>query len=391
MNQPIRRKIIETHDIKPKPFYTLIVDGNNLFKIAISADKRVNRNGDEVGGIFQFLLQLKIMLSKRDFEHCYVMWDGNQSGQLRYQIYQDYKANRDKHYELKSESDYDKNINDFVKRTMAFYNGKNVKEIDNTKYKETEEECFDRQKEIVMKCLEELFIRQVISDEVEGDDLIAYYVNHKKNNEKIIIMSGDRDLTQLIADDVCVYVPSLKMGIVPENHVSVMGYRHENVLLKKMICGDSSDNIKGIKGMGEETFFKLFPEVKEREVTLEEILERSKSLLDERIKNKKKPLKTLENILNRVTTGSQGKDIFEINKKIINLKEPLLTKEAIEQMENIMYAPIDPEGRSIANLYQIIMSADIVDLIDDNRFSTFFSTFNRIIDKEKKYYEKDNK
>ena len=91
MNQPIRRKIIETHDIKPKPFYTLIVDGNNLFKIAISADKRVNRNGDEVGGIFQFLLQLKIMLSKRDFEHCYVMWDGNQSGQLRYQIYQDYK------------------------------------------------------------------------------------------------------------------------------------------------------------------------------------------------------------------------------------------------------------------------------------------------------------
>lgn len=206
------------------------------------------------------------MLSKRDFDYCYVMWDGNQSGQLRYNIYKDYKANRDKHYEEKPITDYDKKIDSFVKRTLAYYN-KDNKSLDNNKFKETDEENFDRQKEIVMKCLEELFIRQVISDEVEGDDLIAYYVKHKKDNEKIVIMSGDRDLTQLIADDVCVYVPSLKIGIVPENHVSIMGYRHENVLLKKIICGDSSDNIKGIKGVGEETF-KLFPEVKQREVTL---------------------------------------------------------------------------------------------------------------------------
>ena len=62
-------------------------------------------------------------------------------------------------------------------------------------------------------------------------------------NEKIVIVSNDRDLTQLIAEDVIVYVQSMKRFINTKNHTEIMGYNYNNVVLKKVLCGDSSDNI----------------------------------------------------------------------------------------------------------------------------------------------------
>ena len=67
-----------------------------------------------------------------------------------------------------------------------------------TEEQRNEKEIFYEQREIIMKCLEELFVRQCVCDKVEADDLIAYYVNHKKPNERIVIMSNDMDLTQLM-------------------------------------------------------------------------------------------------------------------------------------------------------------------------------------------------
>ena len=65
----------------------------------------------------------------------------------------------------------------------------------------------------------------------------------------------------------------------------------ENIVLEKVICGDVSDNIKGVKGVGNQTLAKLFPEIRERKIDLGFILRRSRELLDERKANKKKPLK----------------------------------------------------------------------------------------------------
>ena len=235
--------------------------------------------------------------------------------------------------------------------------------------------------------MEELFVRQVRCDEVEGDDLIAYYVKNKKPNERIVIVSGDRDLTQLINDEVCIYIPSLKKYITPQNHIQELGYTHENVLIKKILCGDTSDNIKGIKGMGETTFFNLFPDAKTKKYTLDDIFVETQKLIENRAKEKKKPLLVTENILNRVTIGSQGKDIYEINNKIINLNEPLLTKEAIEELDNIMYAPLDPEGRDLKNLYNIIIENEMNDMLDEKKFGNIFSAFYKLIEIEKKYHK----
>ena len=382
MRQVIRKTVKEANNVSDeKPIYTLLLDMNSIMKMSL-VDKRINQDGKEYGMVYQTLTQIKKQLEKKDFNFVFAMYDGTNSGQLRFNYYQDYKANRDKNYEISgSKSEYEKDLDAYVKKVLDY----SRKKKNETVTSETEEESFQRQREIIFKCLEELFCRNVICDEVEGDDLIAYYVMNKKPNEKIVIVSGDRDLTQLIADDVCVYVTQLKKYITPKNHIEYMGYTHENVLIKKILCGDSSDNIKGIKGMGEKTFFDLFPEAKTKKYTLDDIFLQTKKLVEERLKNKKKPLVVTENILNAVTLGSQGKDIYDINEKIINLKRPLLTKEAKEELDSMMYAPLDEEGRSLSNLYAIINENKMMELIDETKFGNFFSGFYKLMDNEKKF------
>ena len=227
-------------------------------------------------------------------------------------------------------------------------------------------------------------ICQTMHDEIEADDFIAYYVLHKKPNERIVIMSNDRDLTQLISDSVIVYIQQLKKFINTKNHTEELGYNYQNVLLKKILCGDDSDNIKGIKMLGERTLFNNFQEFKERKVTLSEVIQKAKNINEERAKSKKKPLLWAKNIVDRVTDSSAGKDIYEVNKKIIDLSHPLMTKEGEKLMDDMMYAPLDPEGRSMSNLYQILCDNSIDELKDETKFSNFFIEYQYLIEKEKK-------
>ena len=134
------------------------------------------------------------------------------------------------------------------------------------------------------------------------------------------------------------------------------------------------DNIKGIKGVGEKTLFDNFSEFKTRKVELEEVVSRARQINEERKKNKKKPLKWAENIVNRVTDGVQGDMVYEINRKIIDLRNPLMTDEAKELMESIMYAPLDSEDRKY----------DIDKLKDSTTFGNFFNEYVTIMEKEKK-------
>lgn len=386
MKQVVRKKRAEANNVSTdKLLYTLLIDGNNLLKISL-VDKRMNGNGEEYGAVFLFLRQLGQLLQKKDFDFCIVCWDGDGSGVLRYKYYKDYKANRDKHYEaIESETDYDKAINDYVRKVLAYSRSKKTE----VKRGETDDECFQRQRSLIQDILENLYIRQFIYDDVEGDDLIAYYVQHKKPNERVVIVSGDRDLTQLINDEVCQYIPTMKKFISPKNSVEELGMTHENTLVKKIICGDASDNIKGIKGMGEQTLVKLFPEMIDKKTSIEAVIERSKELLEERKAQKKKPLKSLENIVNGVTDGIQGKKIYEINKKIIDLSEPLLTKEALEGLNEEMYAPLGDDDRNIKNIYQIISDNGMNDLLDEKKFGSLFGCFERTIKSEKEYSKKN--
>ena len=380
MKQPVPSK---HKDKVHNTFNTLLIDGSNLLEVSSRGDDRLSGTGKPTGGIFQFFLQLKMLLRKGNFRYVYVFWDGNQSGLLRYKLNSDYKANRDKEFEDEEElSDYMKAVNAKINGMKQYFS----KKEDPAKLAQIkkQKEIFHWQREVIIDCLEELFVRQCMCDKTEADDFIGYYVTHKKSNERIVICSNDRDLTQLIAEDVIVYVQSLKDFLTVKNYTKIEGINYQNVVLKKVLCGDTSDNIKGIKGFGEKTLLNNFDEITKRKVTLNEVIEKAKNINEERAKLKKKPLKWAENIVNRVTDGVQGTKIYEINEKIIDLKKPLMTDEAVEMIENIMYTPIDPEDRTLENLYRILLENDVEDLRDETKFSNFFNEFLYLIDKEKR-------
>ena len=376
MKQPVRNVINDVHAAKLiDPIYTLLIDGTNLLRISF-ADTKVNSNGEHIGGIFQFLLQLRMLLQKKNWNYVYVFFDDENSGILRYKFYKDYKSNRNKKYDLISNvSDYQLEYNKTLKNMQNYFfnqrNKNNIKEDDIV------EENFCRERELLMKYFNELFIRWMMDDETEGDDLIAYYVLNKKDNEKIVIVSSDEDLTQLLSDDVYIYNPRLKKNITNINFNREYGFPYTNVLVKKIVCGDKSDNIGNIMGVSEKTLFDLIPEIREVDISVNDVIERAKLLNEERIKNKKKPLKYCENIINGVSNKQYDGNFYEINEKIINLKKPLLTETAKNEIDSMMYAPQDPEDRSFKNLYQFMIDDEITELKDVNKFTNFFAPFNK--------------
>lgn len=399
MPQPVRKQIKEIHSdiIQEPPFRTLLVDGNSLL-FSCMADDKVNSDNVHYGGIFQFLLQLRMMITKGEFQYIYVFFDNEYSGVLRWQIYPYYKQNRDKHYEDYGLSEYMKQVNAKVNSMMKYFKEKNGSaKKNNTKEKSGWEkfidENFDRERDILCRYFNELYIRWNIDDITEGDDQIAYYCLHKKPNEKIVIISADMDLAQLLSDDICIYNQhkDLKKFITNKNFKENFGYDYRNVLIKKIFTGDSSDNIGNIRGLSEDGFFKLMPEAKTREITVEEVKKRAKQLVDERVSQKKKPLQVHENILNGISNKEYDGDFYEINNKLINLSKPLLSDEAKETMDAMMYAPQDPEGRSFKNLYQYICEDKITELIGDTRFASFFAPFKSFAEREIKRYEDSTK
>jgi 5'-3' exonuclease len=373
MIQPIRKRVAEANGIDTtKYFHTLLIDGNNLMKIAF-VNKEMNNEGKQYGMIVTALRLIGEILKRKDFNYCVIAFDGEQSGILRYQYYKDYKANRDKNYGQHEDAELDKYLQkfrDFQKMVIS-----KSKENAST---EEEDESFKRQGYILKQILQELCIRQYEFDRVEGDDIISYYIKNKKDNEKVVIVSSDRDLTQLISDTVIIYNPRKKIFINKRNAVDEIGIIPENIVLEKVICGDVSDNIKGVKGVGNKTLTDLFPQIRTEKIDLSFIMRRSKELLEERKANKKKPLKSLENILNGVTDGCQGDKLYEINQKIIDLSTPLLTNEAIDTMNNELYAPIDTSELSIKNAYDIIKDNNINEILDETKFGNILEPFDRI-------------
>ena len=392
MKQVVRKTVAEANNVDTsQKIYHLVIDGNSVLKSSLVNKDAINSKGEEYGAILLFLRRVGQLLMKRDFDHCVVCWDGFNSGALRWQLYNDYKANRDKNYEAASaisnpQSDYDAYIAAYCKKVID-YHKKNKKGV---RRGETDDENFQRQRAILQEILDELFVRQYMYENVEGDDLIAYYCKNKGKNDYIVIVSEDRDISQLIQDDICLFIPSQKVFVSPKNDVEILGIPSYNMVLKKIICGDASDNIKGVKGIGEITLEKYYPQIKTEKATLEGFLAVCKDILEERKEKKLKPLKCLENAINGVTDGCQGDKLYEINEKIIDLSKPLLTEDAENELKEIYDAPIDPEGRDLKNVYRIIERNGMSELYNGDNFGNLFGQFQRVQKKEIEYFQKNS-
>ena len=115
----------------------------------------------------------------------------------------------------------------------------------------------------------------------------------------------------------------------------------------KLISGCSSDNVSGIALVKEKTLMKLFPDLKDREMSIEEIITEAKRLREER----GKPLKSLDNIINGTTKeGVLGLEFYKRNEELVTLDGRLLSEESKQDISDISDLPIDPEGRTKKNV-----------------------------------------
>ena len=325
---------------------TLLVDGDNLFKIGFHGVREMYDNGDHLGGIYHFINILRRFLEEHNLDKVVVFWDGDSNSSIRKSIYPQYKANR--------------------RQDMNEY-----------KY-----ESYLQQKSRVKPYLEEIFVRQVEMINNEADDLIAHYCKVAKD-EDIIIFSADKDLTQLISEKVTIYSPISKQYFKNGDMITInkVEIPHYNVLLTKVFTGDKSDNIDGIEGLGEKTLVKFFPDLLGKPCIMDELLDNARNN-----QQKKKP-KALENILTGKTkNGILGEEFYNTNMKIVDLGNPLITDEGKELVEQIYTDTIDPTDRGYKNLMRLMMEDGLFKYLpkNDEAWVNFLRPFMKLTRKEKR-------
>tara|TARA_R110001599_G_scaffold23120_8_gene85135 strand:+ start:4989 stop:6017 length:1029 start_codon:yes stop_codon:yes gene_type:complete len=340
---------LRTSRSKPKKTKTLIVDGNVLMKRSYNGAKNVYHKDKHIGGIFAFYSTLRKLILEHKIEKAVITWDGERGGTLRLDYYPDYKGNRPKFFDKEYES----------------------------------------QKLRVKQYAEDLSIRQYEHSDVESDDLIAFYCKNKKKLEEVMIYTNDRDMCQLINEDVTIFLADKKMEVGIGNYQWFFEHHYTNAGLIKIIEGCGSDYIKGVDGVSENTLLKHFPQLKERKVSLDEIIESSKKINEER----DKPLKVIQNIIEGKTRGNHRGPLYEVNKKIIDLNQPLLTEEASENVINLIDLPIDPLGRDPKNVLKMMIEDGVMYVLPggENGYLNFMEPFVKLLKKEKLKFKKRKK
>ena len=150
---------------------------------------------------------------------------------------------------------------------VAFDIGKNFRKEEYDFYKEgridTPEEL-KIQMPIARDILDKMGIKHFELAPYEADDIVGTIVKMTEEDKDFasLIVSSDKDLLQLISDET--EVKLLKQsGFIRYNHESfVADYGIEPIRMidLKALMGDSSDNIPGVKGIGEKTALKLLQE-----------------------------------------------------------------------------------------------------------------------------------
>lgn len=121
----------------------------------------------------------------------------------------------------------------------------------------------------------------------EADDIIGT-ISHKAKalGHQTFILTGDRDSFQLVDEQGLIKVLIPSKGVLEEyDHQKVferMGVYPEQIIDYKGLCGDSSDNIPGVRGIGDKTAIKLLTEYK----TLENVFENIPNIKGESLKTK---------------------------------------------------------------------------------------------------------
>ncbi|HET6462459.1 MAG TPA: 5'-3' exonuclease H3TH domain-containing protein, partial [Candidatus Krumholzibacteria bacterium] len=114
---------------------------------------------------------------------------------------------------------------------------------------------------VILHALDIMGIKRLAAPGFEADDVIATLARRWEKEHAIQIVSGDKDLLQLVSDHVHVIRPGknsvLEYELDPTALVAQMGLRANQIVDYLSLVGDTSDNVPGVRGIGEKTALEL--------------------------------------------------------------------------------------------------------------------------------------
>lgn len=199
----------------------VLLDGNSLaYRAFFALPLLTNDQGIHTNAVYGFTMMLQNILEEEQPTHLLVAWDAGKTT-FRHATYGEYKGGRQKTpSELSEQFPY-------LRKLLKAYN-----------------------------------IPQYELDQYEADDIIGT-LSQKGNEEKteVVVISGDKDLTQLVTDLTTVRIT--RKGITdtetytPAHVMEKYGITPPQIIDMKGLMGDASDNIPGVPGVGEKTALKL--------------------------------------------------------------------------------------------------------------------------------------
>jgi DNA polymerase-1 len=272
----------------------LIVDSLNTFIRSFAAINHLNPNLVPIGGLTGYLRSLGYVINLVRPTRVILVFDGKGSSTNKKYIYPEYKANRG------------------LSRITNW---------DTYESHEDESESMKTQLVRLIHYLRCLPVDIVSIDKIEADDVIGYITKILTNN--VTIVSSDKDYLQLVNEKVTVFSPIKKIFYTPQVIKKEFGISATNFLTQKILLGDSGDNVPGVFRLGLKTLVKEFPELgSDTPFTIEEVLKKAET-------GKKK---VHDSILN-------FKHQFPINKQLMDLHNPNIPLEGIEEIHKVLENP----------------------------------------------------
>lgn len=153
---------------------------------------------------------------------------------------------------------------------VAFDRGSTWRHEEFAQYKATRDAMPDDMKpqlERIEQILEALHIPIITKENYEADDVLGALAKQAADNgHDVLILTGDRDMFQLVTDRIRILYtsggpsPVTKPYGVVEVAARYDGLTPDQFLDMKALAGDSSDNIPGVSGVGEKTAIKFLKE-----------------------------------------------------------------------------------------------------------------------------------
>ena len=225
----------------------LVIDGLNTFIRVFSVIPTTNEDGIHIGGIVGFLRSIAYVVNMVRPTRVIIAFDGKGGSTRRRKIYPEYKKNRKTKYRVNRSNSFASQDDERMNMIMQIQR--------------------------VVEYLEALPLTVLSYDNIEADDTIGYICKQVLTKSNITIMSTDKDFLQLTNDRIRVWSPTKKKMYDEEAVLEEYGISSHNLIWYRVLDGDKSDNISGVRGLGLKTIQKKLPFLSEnRIVEMDEVV-----------------------------------------------------------------------------------------------------------------------